>query len=593
MSEPTPMQKSWGPRVLKDGRVQFHLWAPAESTVTLLADGREIAMQAGNDGWHAVETDDVRAGTAYLFRLTDGTEIPDPASHAQRDGIEGPSIVVDHGSYAWRDSGWTGRPWEEAVVYELHVGTFTPEGTFRAAIGRLQHLRHLGITAIEIMPVVHFAGRRGWGYDGVLQYAPHTAYGTPDDLKALVDAAHGHGIMVLLDVVYNHFGPIGNNLPRIAPGFFHPERHTPWGAAVAFDEEAVRRYFIGNALHWIEDYRLDGLRLDATDEIDDESEPHVLIELAETVRRAVPDRRVHLVVEDGMSRKSLLNRDGGIVHHYTAGWNDEFHHALHVIATGEVGGHYAPFATDPDWTLRESTARGFAHRDISNDRVGPAPQDPLPPVVNVNFLQNHDQIGNRAFGERLSTLADPALLNVMTALLLLAPPIPLLFMGEEYGEQRPFCFFADFDGELAHATKQGRKDEAEKFGGMPEGRSVEDLPDPNGEETFRRSKLDWSRADSSAGREHLALVRDLIRLRQAHIVPLLCAPGTAEPRVLPAESGILAIDWRFAGATLAIRANLTRGGNSWPDVAGDAVFSLSPGSVTGPAIVVAVDRRRR
>ncbi|MFT4160684.1 malto-oligosyltrehalose trehalohydrolase [Shinella sp.] len=592
MTRPSPIPKSWGPRILEDGRVQFRLWAPAETAVTLVAGDKGVAMHAAGGGWHEVETHEAGPGTPYRFRLADGTEIPDPASHAQWNDIDGPSVVVDHRGYAWRNIGWKGRPWEEAVLYELHIGTFTPEGTFRAAIERLPHLAHLGITAIEIMPVAHFAGRRGWGYDGVLPYAPHNAYGTPDDLKALIDAAHGHGIMVLLDVVYNHFGPIGNSLPRIAPAFFHPERHTPWGAALAFEEEAVRRYFIDNALHWILDYRLDGLRLDATEEIEDEGDRHVLIELAETLRRAAPDRHVHLVVEDQTSRQGLLNRDGGTVHLYTAGWNDEFHHALHVIATGEKQGHYAPFAETPHDILKEATARGFVHRDRSKDRIGPAPQDPLPPVINVNFLQNHDQIGNRAFGERLAVLADPALLNAMTALLLLAPAAPMLFMGEEYGERHPFCFFADFEGEMARATKQGRKDEAEKFGGLPQGKQPDDLPDPIAEETFLTSKLDWARAASPDGRRQSGLVRDLIRLRQAHVVPLLLRPGPVEPHVLASEDGVLAIDWRFPAAILGIRANLTHAERPWPDVAGEAIFELSQGGTAGPAIVVAIDRKR-
>lgn len=593
MTQPSVTRRTWGPIVSKDGRVAFRLWAPAEDKVTLVAGGREIAMAAQGGGWHAVETALARPGESYTFRLSDGSDIPDPASHAQANGVEGPSLIVDHAGYPWQNPGWKGRPWEEAVVYEMHVGTFTPEGTFRAAIDRLAHLSHVGITAIELMPVAHFAGERGWGYDGVLHYAPHNAYGTPDDLKALIDAAHGHGIMVLLDVVYNHFGPVGNVLPRIAPPFFHPERHTPWGAALAFDEEVVRRYFIENALHWIEDYRFDGLRFDATEQIVDESERHMLIEMAETIRQAVPARHVHLVVEDQWSRSSLLNRDDGIVHHYTAGWNDEFHHALHIIATGERQGHYARFGDKPHEVLRESTARGFVNADRSKDRVGPAPQDRLPPQVNVNFLHNHDQIGNRAFGERLPTLADPALLNVMTALLILAPPVPMLFMGEEFGEVRPFYFFVDFTGDLARATRQGRKDEAEKFGGMPEGKTVEDLPDPNDVETFRQSRLDWSRADAPDGRRQSGLVRDLIRLRQAHVVPLLKARGVAEPRILPADPGILAIDWRFAEATLAIRANLTTDNTAWPAPAGETLFALSSGGTAGPSIAVAIDRTRR
>lgn len=589
MDGPLMMRRRWGPRSTGGG-VVFRLWAPSEHRVTLLAGGQEIVLQPLEDGWHAAETDHVRPGDPYVFRLSDGSTIPDPAAHAQEARVDGPSLLVDHETYAWDNPGWRGRPWEEAVIYELHIGTFTPEGTFRAAIEKLAHLRALGITAIEIMPVAHFSGKRGWGYDGVLLYAPHNSYGSPDDLKALVDEAHGHGIMVLLDVVYNHFGPIGNVLPRIAPPFFHPERQTPWGASLAFDEPAVRHFFIENALYWIENYRFDGLRFDATEEIVDDSERHMLIEMAETIRQAVPNRHIHLVVEDQTSRKGLLNRDGGVVHHYTAGWNDEFHHALHILATGEGQGHYARFVDNPYEVLREATARGFVVADRAKDRVGPAPQDPLPPQVNVNFLHNHDQIGNRAFGERLTTLADPALLKVMTALLILAPPVPMLFMGEEFGEERPFFFFADFEGELAEATKNGRKAEAEKFGGIPDGRTANDLPDPIAEKTFQRSKLDWSRAASVEGRRQAVFVRDLIGLRQAHIVPLLKSRPAPGAHILPASDGVLAIDWRFAHATLAIRANLTTVENPWPAASGEALFEHAPAGPKGPAILVTLDR---
>ena len=584
------MTGTWGPSLLQDGRVRFRLWAPAENAVDVLVGGNAVAMTAAGDGWHEAVTSLARPGDSYAFRLEDGTEIADPASRAQVKNLEGRSVLVDPAAYAWQETGWKGRPWEEAILYELHVGTFTREGTFRAAIDRLPHLHHVGVTAIELMPVAHFAGWRGWGYDGVLPYAPHTAYGTPEDLKALVDAAHAHGIMVLLDVVYNHFGPVGNVLPRIAPAFFHRERHTPWGAAIAFEERAVRDYFIGNALHWIKDYRFDGLRLDAVDEIDDPSERHILIELAETVRSAAPGRHVHLVVEDQMSRKGLLNRDGGIVHHYTAGWNDEFHHALHVIATGETEGHYAPFMAETDRLLREATARGFVYADRSKDRIGPPPQDPLPPQVNVNFLHNHDQVGNRAFGERLPLLVEPTLLNVMTALLLLAPGIPLLFMGEEYGERQPFLFFADFGGDLAHATREGRRAEAENFGGLPEGTTAHHLPDPGDEETFRRSQLDWSRAGSPEGRASIRFLRELIALRQAHVVPLLAGGGAVEPHILPAEADVLAIDWRFAKATLAIRANLAQEARALPQAPGETIFRLSAAGAGDPSILVAVDR---
>lgn len=591
MTKPSMTRRSWGPILEEGGGVTFRLWAPDEETITLVVAGREIAMRQTGDGWHSLRAD-AQAGDDYAFRLSDGTTLPDPASHAQAHDVHGPSRIVDHGVYPWKHTGWTGRPWEEAILYELHIGTFTPEGTFRAAIDRLPHLRNIGVTALEIMPVSQFAGTRGWGYDGVLPYAPHPAYGTPDDLKALIDAAHGQDIMVLLDVVYNHFGPVGNVLPRLAPRFFHPERHTPWGSSIAFDEAAVRRYFIENALHWLVDYRFDGLRFDATEEIVDDSEPHLLIELAETARTTTAGRHIHLVVEDQLSRRSLLNRDGGIARHYTAGWNDEFHHALHVVATGEKGGYYEDFLDDTLGTLREAAAKGFARADRAKDRVGPAPQDPLPPDVNINFLQNHDQIGNRAFGDRLTTLADPDMLRVMTALMMLSPPVPLIFMGDEYGEEQPFQFFVDFEGELAQATKAGREAEARKFGGLPEGKTMDDLPDPLAGETFERSKLDWARAASPEGLRHMEFIGDLTRLRQRHIVPLL-KHRRVEPHILPPGDGTVAIDWHSPAGTLQLRANLTTGGEAQPSVPGETIFTLSPCKSSGPWISVAFDRTRR
>lgn len=584
-------QRNWGPVLEKDGGVTFRLWAPAVEAVTLLLEGREIPMQRADDGWHSRRAE-AKAGDRYAFRLDDGTTLPDPASHAQLDDVHGPSLVVDHDAYVWQNTSWTGRSWAEAVLYELHIGTFTPEGTLRAAIDHLPHLRALGITAIELMPVAHFAGRRGWGYDGVLLHAPHPAYGTPDELKAFVDAAHGEGMMVLLDVVYNHFGPVGNMLPRIAPAFFHPERHTPWGAAIAFDEPAVRHYVIENALQWVVDYRFDGLRLDATEQIEDESETHLLIELAETVRAAAPGRHIHLAVEDLHSRKSLLTRDGGIVRHYNAGWNDEFHHALHIVATGETGGYYKNFLDDTIGTLREAIARGFVGADRSKDRIGPAPQDPLPPDVNINFLQNHDQIGNRAFGDRLASQSDPDLLKVMTALLLLSPPVPLLFMGDDYGEVRPFQFFADFDGELGQAIQIGRAAEAEKFGGLSEDRTLADLPDPLSYETFERSKLDWSRADTPKGRQCIDFIRELIGLRQRYIAPLL-KTKTVEPHIVPAEDGIIAIDWRSPAGTLLLRVNLTDANGAPPALPGEAIYRFAPSGEAGPWIAVTYDRTQR
>jgi maltooligosyltrehalose trehalohydrolase len=559
-------RQSWGANFVDDGVVRFRLWAPREKSVGLVLNGTEQPMRKEDGGWFETTVRNVAAGTPYLFRLSDGRAIADPASSAQEGDVHGASIVVDPTSYVWKNESWEGRPWEEAVVYELHIGTFTPEGTFRAAASRLSHLKAAGITCIEIMPVAQFPGTRGWGYDGVLHYAPHNAYGTPDDLRTLVDEAHSHGIMVLLDVVYNHFGPEGNYLSQYAPAFFRNDRETPWGAAISFEQDAVRRYFIENALYWIGDFRFDGFRFDAAEQMVDSSSPPFLSEMAQTLQKTFPGQVLHLVVEDQLSRRSLLAReDNGRPALYTASWNDDFHHLLHVIATGEAVGHYENYGEDY-WRM----------------------QAPPPPQAYVNFLQNHDQIGNRAFGERLPALAGGQLIEVLTALLLLAPQIPLLFMGEEYGEDRPFFFFADYEGNIAHATRAGRKAEADNFGGMPDGKSLEDLPDPVSADNFRASKLDWSKAASPGGREKIAFLRQLIELRRKHVVPLLARAGAVSSEILKTDDGVVAVDWSFPSGTLRLRANLTDRPEPLPPALGETVFALDHAE-DGYAILVTVD----
>jgi maltooligosyltrehalose trehalohydrolase len=560
----------YGAQLQGDGRVRFRLWAPGHEEVRLVLPerGERLAMGKQDGGWLELVTE-AGVGEPYRFALADGTEVADPASRGQAEDVHGPSLVVDPGSYRWRHAGWRGRPWHEAVVYELHVGTFTPEGTFRAAIDRLPHLKDLGVTAVELMPVADFAGTRGWGYDGVLLYAPERAYGTPDDLKGLVDAAHGHGLMAFLDVVYNHFGPEGNYLSQYAPAFFTEDFHTPWGAAIDFRERPVREFYVHNALYWLEEYGFDGLRLDAVHAIVDPSGTHILTELARTVRGHFAGKRhVHLVLENEANQARFLRRDDEAgARLYDAQWNDDVHHVFHVLLTGEKAGYYADYAEKPTSKLCRGLREGFVYQgDPSRNRNGEPRGEPsadLPPLAFVDFLQNHDQVGNRALGERLTALAPPEAVRACQAVLLLSPHVPLLFMGEEWGARTPFQFFCDFHGELAQAVRDGRRREFAAFFEDPK----DEVPDPLAEATFARSRLDWEESRRPEHAEWLAHTRRLLELRARELAPRLAAGEThVEAADVVGRHG-LSLCWRLGdGSRLTLLANL--GLDPWaPDMA--------------------------
>ncbi|MCQ4104156.1 malto-oligosyltrehalose trehalohydrolase [Erwinia persicina] len=565
--------KSWGAEFVAADTVRFRLWASGQSEVTLRLSAKDIEMTPTGNGWFEVEVAGVKPGEEYQYVLADGKTVADPASRAQRDDVGGPSLVIDPARYAWQNTGWAGRAWEETVVYELHIGTFTPQGTFRAAIDKLPHLAGLGITMIEVLPLAQFGGRRGWGYDGVLLYAPHAAYGSPEDFKAFVDAAHGYGISVVLDIVLNHFGPEGNYLPLLSPDFFHPERTTPWGAAIAWDVDAVRRYIVEAPLYWLQEYNLDGLRFDAIDQIEDSQQPHVLIEIAQRIRAEIPQRPIHLTTEDCRNVIFLHPRDAdGSAPLFTGEWNDDFHNAVHVFATGETHAYYQDFADQPEKGVARALTEGFIYQGQVSPQSGEArgvDSRGQPPVTFVDFIQNHDQVGNRAQGERLISLAGADRSKVMLAMLLLSPHIPLLFMGEEYGETHPFLFFTDFHGDLARAVREGR---AREFAGHA-GHEGESVPDPNAEQTFIASRLDWHKPETPEGQAWMALTRQLLTLRQQYIVPLLARADGHSGNVVKTAPGFLAVSWTFPQGTLSMAVNIAATPQPLPDLPGETIFA--------------------
>jgi len=588
MTDRFSFRTNWGTELLDDGQARFSLWAPGLDTLSLVAGDEPMPMARQDGGWFEIVTDRVAPGDTYAYRLLNGAKVPDPAARAQAGDVHGPSRLVDPNAYGWRTGGWRGRPWEEAVIYELHTGTFTEAGTFAGVGRRLDHLVETGVTVVELMPVAQFGGERGWGYDGVLMYAPHRAYGGPEGLKALVDAAHERGLMIILDVVYNHFGPDGNYLHRYAPDFFDPSRETPWGGAIAYDRAAVRDFFVDNALYWLEEYRFDGFRFDAINEIHDPSPEHLLETVAKAIRARITDRQIHLTTEDDRNITRLHERDeGGKIVMFTAEWNDDFHHAAHVAATTETEGYYVDYTPDPVAYLARAMAEGYAYQgEVSAfwDRAPRGvPSGHLPPTAFVNFIQNHDQVGNRAFNERLTALAPAEAVEALTAVLLLGPHIPMLFMGEEWGEVRPFGFFTDFHGDLADAVREGRRREFRRFTQFADEANRAKIPDPNAISTFDASRLDWNRLDGEEGRARYDLVRRLLEIRHREIVPRLDAMRSYAGSAVTVEGTALGIHWTLGdGATLTMIANLgSTPADCLAELAGTVLYESNSGLADG------------
>ncbi|HXS27576.1 MAG TPA: malto-oligosyltrehalose trehalohydrolase [Steroidobacteraceae bacterium] len=578
-AEPTP-----------DGAVRFRLWAPAARQVELVLLGpqstapqRILEMRPVGNHWFELVSDAARAGSLYRYRIDGGIEVPDPASRFNPCDVSGPSCVIDPTAFKWSDSGWHGRPWHEAAIYELHVGTFTPEGTFAAVEGKLDHLVELGVNTLELMPIADFPGRRGWGYDGVLPFAPDSTYGAPEDLKRLIVAAHRRGLAVMLDVVYNHFGPEGNLLTRYAPRFFNERHHTPWGAAINFDGDdcrIVRDFYVHNALYWLTEYRFDGLRLDAVHAIKDESSPHILREIARAVREGpARERPIYLVLENAANEARWLGEPGA-PEGFDAQWNDDVHHCLHVILTGETDGYYEDYARAPQALLCRGLAQGFVYQGELSKHEGRERGEPsaaLPPSAFVNFLQDHDQIGNRAFGERLSSLVgNAAAMRAATAIVLLAPAPPMLFMGEEWAAAQPFPYFCDFGPELAAQVREGRRREFARFERFRD--SLDELPDATDPATARSAVLDWGALADPPHARAFDHYRRLLALRRREIAPRI--PHIRSARCIRLEeSGAFAVDWALDdGSTLHLLANLTDA--TVPLVArmaGRLIFATHPG----------------
>jgi maltooligosyltrehalose trehalohydrolase len=559
---------SFGAIPLGGGTTRFRLWAPGHTAVELLRDGQPgMPLRKRDDGWWEAEAG-APAGSRYRYKLGNGMEVPDPASHAQDGDVDGWSVVVDPDAYQWQHPDWKGLPWPNAVVYELHAGLY---GGYRGIIADLPRLAALGVNTLELMPVADFAGLRNWGYDGVLPYAPDETYGTPDDLKALVDAAHGHGLSVMLDVVYNHFGPAGNYWGSIAPVFFHQDKANPWGQSIDFTRPQVRDFFMENALYWLTEFRFDGLRLDAVHAIEDDS---FLPELSGRIRAATAGRHVHLVLENERNDAALLET------HFDAQWNDDVHHCLHVLLTGEHDAYYIDYADDPAGHLASALMKGFVYQGQESKNLGHArgkPSDHLPPTAFVNALQTHDQVGNRAMGERIAQIAPIEGVRAALLLLLVAPQIPMLFMGDEWASERPFLFFTGFTTEeLADAVREGRRKEFARFPAFADPERREKIPDPNAVSTFTASRPDPSERLQPKHAAVEEFVTALLRQRRDVLGPRLDGTTALAGEKL-GDKGVR-VQWRLGdGAVLTVAANFGPGPVPCPTGAGNLLAESREG----------------
>ena len=536
--------------------VLFRVWAENASSVDVVlyegtTPGEVIPMLRSSDGYHAIEIAGIEPGARYMFRLNGTDDRPDPASRFQPEGVHGPSEVIDPAAYEWHDQNWRGIPIEEAVIYELHVGTFTPAGTFDAVIDQLDALVDLGVTAIQLMPVADFPGGRNWGYDGVCLFAPSRAYGGPEGLRRLVDAAHGKGLAVILDVVYNHLGPDGNYLRQFSQHYFTDHHTTPWGDALNFDDvgcQQVRAFFLANALHWAHEYHIDGLRLDATHTIKDDSTPHILAELVARVRASLPADRHFLFIAEDERNEPMLVSDYGL----DAVWADDFHHEVRVALTGQREGYYADY-TGTTTDIARTLEQGWFYTGQQSQNAGHPrgrPADDLPATAFLYCLSNHDQVGNRALGDRLSDVVELDAYRAVSALLLCSPYGPMLWQGQEWAAATPFLFFTDHNTGLGKLVTEGRRREFAKFTSF----AAAAVPDPQAEATFSASKLNWAERDQSPHAGVLALYRDLLQGRRT--APALRERGRDSFATVALGEDALALRRQGGGECLLLVVNL-------------------------------------
>ncbi|MEO5720335.1 MAG: malto-oligosyltrehalose trehalohydrolase [Chthoniobacterales bacterium] len=567
--------RAQGAEVRADG-VRYRTWCKHDRAAVSIVDPageilRAIALEADGDGYFSAVDPEGRAGDLYQYRFGDSQGWPDPASRWQPAGVHGPSMVIDASTYRWSDAAWRPPPVSQLVIYELHVGTFTPAGTFRSAIERLDHVVNLGANAIELMPVVDFPGDRNWGYDGVMLYAPARVYGHPDDLRALVEAAHARGLAVILDVVYNHFGPDGNYTSVYHGDYSNPNEQTPWGAALNYSAPAVRAFFLENAPYWRREFHLDGFRLDATHEIADRSSPHLLAEIAQ----AVHSLGGFVIAEDERNEPQLLRQvaDGGFG--LDGVWADDFHHVLHVMLTGEREGYYANYEGTMD-ELAQTLTHGWLFRgqtEPSSGRPRGGDSAGLTPPQFIYCISNHDQVGNRAHGERLGHLVSPAAYRAASALLCLVPQTPLIFQGQEWNASTPFQFFTQHNPELGRLVSEGRRHEFQKFAAFREAATREKIPDPQAQETFQNSKLRWEENTDPAHAAILLLYQEFLALRRSHVA--WRADRAARPPALEIAPGILAFRLGHHGHECLVVSDLC-GGHAKPRLE-DAALAPSGG----------------